>query len=205
VSILGNLISLQFAIGFVSGFVLSRLWCVYKAVREDKRNPLPDGRHRSKWSAMSIDARALAIPLGVTFLAWSVFQTQANATDNARIAADAKTFAEQVQRCQAELISSIVGSRRISSDNDRLSQAERDLLAEGSRLGQEWIGSLLLPPPDIARLTANDPVRQQYNIDRTRIYFDRAGEINRGLDAIHTEQQRNERSRPPLPDPRCGT
>lgn len=199
-----SLVSWSLLVGFVLGFVANRAFHLLRVFWLERCRPLPDGRHRSKWDAVAVDPRWFAALVAVAFLGWSVFQTQDNATDNARIASDAKTFAAQVQKCQADLIASIIGSRKISADNDRLSQAERDLLAEGSRLSREWLGSLLLPPPDIARLTANDPERQKYTLDRTRTYFDQVGDVNRRIDAVHDEQQRNERERPALPDPQCG-
>lgn len=197
-NVLDNLWTWQFLAGVIVGFVLSRAWCVVKVVWLDRIQPLPGGRHRSKWNAVAVDARWVAGAIGALFMVWSVVTTQQNADENQRIAAS-------VQRCNAELIAAINGSREVTTDNDRLSQAERDLLAEGSRLGREWLGSLLDPPPDVDRLAPADPARQRYIVERTRIYFDQIGDVNRGISAVHAEQLRNQESRPALPDPSCPT
>ncbi|AYD84616.1 hypothetical protein SEA_PAITO_31 [Mycobacterium phage Paito] len=204
-TIVDNLWSWQFLAGVLAGFTLSRAWCMLKVWQLDRRYPLPDGRRRDVWAAAAVDARWVAGVVGAVFLIWSVVQTQENANENARIAAEAKTFAAAVQQCQSDLIASILGSRAVTTDNDRLSLEERALLADGQRLGLEWLGSLVSPPPDIDRLEPNDPARSRYFIERTRVYFNQLAELNRRIDALHAEQANNERARPALPDPDCGT
>ena len=216
-SIVTNLLSWSFAIGLILGFLLSRVWEVVKVCRLDKRKPLPDGKKRSKWKAIAVDPRYFTALIAVCFLSWSVFTTQANTNDNRENAREATAFAGRVQQCQAALINAILDSRtvtarieKLAADNDRLSQEERRLLADGQRLLVEWVGKLL-DPQDLRMkgLEVNDPVRQQYNVDVTRAFFVRAGEINTRIEAIHAEQARNDASRPAarpaLPDPDCGS
>lgn len=216
-SIVTNLLSWSFAIGLLAGFLLSRVWELVKVCRLDKRKPLPDGKKRSKWKALAVDPRYFTGLVAVCFLSWSVFTTQENTNDNAANAREATAFAGRVQQCQALLITAILDSRQVTArieklaaDNDRLSQEERRLLADGQRLLVDWIGKLLDPQdPRVKGLDANAGARQQYNVDVTRVFFDRAGEINTRIVAIHQEQSRNDAARPAarpaLPDPDCGS
>lgn len=95
-------------------------------------------------------------------------------------------------------------NERISAENDELS---KELLADLARYQSEWLGRILDPPAEVKALERGSPVRERYNLDVTRGFFNRAGEINRRIDTIHAEQDRNERdrptSRPALPDPSC--
>ncbi|AYD84239.1 membrane protein [Mycobacterium phage Sizemore] len=204
-TIVDDLWSWPFLAGVVAGFLLSRAWSMFKVWQLDRRYPLPGGRRRDVWAAAAVDARWVAGVVGALFLVWSVVQTQENANENARIAAEAKSFAAAVQQCQSDLIASIMGSRSVTTENDLLSVEERALLAEGQRLGHEWLGSLVAPPPDIDRLGPSDPARSRYFIERTRVYFDQLADLNRRIEAIHDEQFSNQRTRPALPDPDCGT
>ena len=66
----------------------------------------------------------------------------------------------------------------------------------------DWLREILLPPPDIAKLRANnpnDPHVQEWGIAITRHYSDIIQDAQR-------QQNDNfvERSRHPLPDPSCG-
>lgn len=189
-TILENLWSWQFGSGMVAGFVLSRVWCLLRVMWLDKREPLPDGRRRSKWSAVSVDPRLLAAVIGALFLGWSVLTTQENATQNARIAADAKAFATATRQCQLQLIAAIRQSRQVSAENDVESEKQRDALAA-------WLGTLLNPPAEIAKLDGADPVRQRWAIDVTQASFAE-------MQASQDRQRRNEASRAPLPEPDCG-
>lgn len=218
--ILSNLISWGTLIGFVLGFLTSRAWQLVKVCRLDKRRPLPDGRHRSKWEAIAVDPRYAAGAMGVVFLVWSVVQTQANADRTESIASEAAATSQRTNECFGRLIEAIVDSRRvtaqidqISTANDRLSQEERALLADLLRYQAEWLGRILDPPAEVDRLERDDPVREHYVLDVTRGFFNRAGEVNKRIDRIHVEQAENDRARPTprpaprpaLPDPDCST
>lgn len=212
--ILTNLISWSFVVGLVLGFAASRAWQLVKVCRLDKRRPLPDGKRRSKWRAVSVDPRWMAGAIAVAFLGWSVLQTNANANGNERIASEAAATSQRTNDCFGRLIEAIVDSRkvtaandRISADNDRLPREERALLADLARYQAEWLGRILDPPPEVDKLDRADPVRERYVLDVTRGFFNRAGEVNRRIDGIHVEQIENERARPAgrpaLPDPQC--
>ena len=205
--IVSNLISWGSLVGFVLGFITSRVWQVVKVCRLDKARPLPDGRHRSKWKAIAIDPRYAAGAIAVVFLVWSVAQTQANADEN-------KALSARTQACQARLVTAITESRKVTAENerisfedDKLSQEERALLADLARYQSDWLGRIFDPPPDVDMLDRDDPVRERYVLDVTRGFFNRAAEVNRRIDGIHIEQRDNERarptSRPALPDPNC--
>ena len=206
-SIFTNLWSWSFLAGLVAGFVLNRAWCLAKTCWLERHRPLPDGRHRSKWQAISFDRRWLVRLLAVAFLGWSVITTSTNASD-------VTALSERTRDCQSRLILAIRDSRgvtaeneRISAENDRLSQEERELLADLGRYQAEWLGRILDPPAEVKALERGSPVRERYNLDVTRGFFNRAAEVNKRIEAIHAEQDQNERdrpkSRPALPDPEC--
>lgn len=191
-SIFTNLWSWSFLAGLVAGFVLNRSIALAHTCWLDRHRPLPDGRKRSKWKALSFDRRWLVALLAVAFLGWSVITTSANAEENARLSAEAAAFAERVQRCQAELIVAISGSRRVTADNDRLSVEERRLLADGQRVVMEFAGQLL------------DPATPEQR-ERVRRLFERLSGNQALIDAKEAEQAQNERERPALPEPFCGS
>ncbi len=213
---LSNLLSWSLVVGIVIGFALSKALAIARVCWEDKHEPLPDGRRRSRLAALRIDRRWLIGMLAVSFLSWSVYTTNENDQANERNAEQAAAFAARVQDCQRQLVEAINASRavtaeneRISAENDRLPREERTLLADGQRRLVEWIGDLLNPQdPNVRNRTTADPVRQQYNLDRTRQFFDAAGALNDRIVKIHETQDQNERdrpkSRPALPDPNCG-
>ena len=206
-SIFTNLWSWSFLAGLVAGFVLNRAIALVRVCWLERHRPLPDGRRRSKWQALAFDRRWLVGLLAIAFLGWSVITTSENASD-------VSNLSRRVADCQARLIVAITDSRKvtaenekISADNDRLSQEERQLLADLARYQAEWLGRILDPPAEVKALERGSPVRERYNLDVTRGFFNRAAEVNRRIDAIHVEQDQNKRdrpkSRPVLPDPSC--
>lgn len=132
-SILTNLWSWSFLAGLVAGFVLNRAIALVRVCWLERHRPLPDGRHRSKWQALSFDRRWLIGLLAIAFLGWSVITTSEN--------------------------------EKISADNDRLSQEERQLLADLARYQAEWLGRILDPPAEVKALERGSPVRERYNLD----------------------------------------
>lgn len=199
-SIFTNLWSWSFLAGLVAGFVLNRSIALAHTCWLDRHRPLANGRKRSKWKALSFDRRWLVALLAVAFLGWSVITTSANAEENkalaeenARLSAEAAAFAERAQRCQAELIVAISGSRRVTADNDRLSVEERRLLADGQRVVMEFAGQLL------------DPATPEEQRERVRRLFERLSGNQALIDAKEAEQAQNERERPALPEPFCGS
>ena len=180
-SIVQNFLSWSFAVGFVAGFLLSRAWELVKVCRLDRVKPLPSGRPRSKWKALSGDPRWFTGALAVIFLCWSVFTTQENSDSNARNAADARAFAAEVKACQRVLIVAIRDGRVVTAQYNNQSEAQRSALAQ-------LIRTLMMPPLEIARLDGSDPVRQQWMADE-----------------LSQAQARTDASRPPLPEPDCGS
>ena len=208
-SIFTNLWSWSFLAGLVAGFVLNRSIALAHTCWLDRHRPLANGRKRSKWKALSFDRRWLVGLMAVAFLGWSVITTSQNATD-------VTNLSKRTADCQARLIVAITDSRkvtaeneRISADNDRLSKEERQLLADLARYQSEWLGRILDPPADVKALERGSPIRERYNLDVTRGFFNRAGEINRRIDSIHRERAATERdrptNRPALPDPSCAS
>lgn len=164
-SIFTNLWSSPFLAGLIAGFVLNRAYCLAKTCWLERHRPLPDGRKRSKWRALSFDRRWLVGLLAVAFLGWSVITTSENASD-------VSNLSRRVADCQARLIVAITDSRKvtaenekISADNDRLSQEERKLLADLARYQAEWLGRILDPPAEVKALERGSPVRERYNLD----------------------------------------
>lgn len=190
-TILTNLWSWSFGIGLLVGFLIDRAWEIVKVCRLDKRKPLPDGKHRSKWKAIQIDPRWLSGLIAVSFLFWSVYTTQANTNENKRIAAEAKAFAADTRQCQKVLIVAINAGRLVTTEYNRQSEDQRVSLAN-------WLRTLLNPPPEIAQLDGGDPVRQRWAVDVTTNYFQH-------IQQSQDEQAKTDASRPALPDPDCGS
>lgn len=191
IDVLSHLVSWSFGIGLLAGFLLSRLWEVVKVCWLDRRKPLPDGRKRSKWQAVQIDPRWLSGLIAVSFLTWSVITTNSNAANVTKVAEDAKAFAAETRHCQKVLIVAINAGRAITTEYNGQSQEQRNALAN-------WLRTLLDPPADIARLPGDDPVRQRWAIDVTSEYFNH-------IEQLQKEQAATDASRPPLPDPDCGS
>ncbi|AYD82014.1 membrane protein [Mycobacterium phage Saguaro] len=189
--------SLPFLIGMVVGIVGQRLYYHLRARHEDKVNPLPDGRKRrvggisSVWTGGMVAAFVLVYVLA-----------QSQQTHDETVA-----LAERTHQCQADLIASIERSRAISRENDELSMRQRDLLAELEELQAVWLGRIVNPePPEIAALDPNDPRRQSWAIDVTRVYQERSRTLRDEVASI-TERQAQlakERAANELPGPRCG-
>lgn len=187
----GHLFSWSFLVGVLVGFTLSRLLCLYRVIKLDREHPLPSGRHRSRFEAIAIDPRWFAGAIAVTVAAWSIIQTQHNADEASRITAEARQFAADTRACQADLIESIVTSRRLNNEYNALSAEQRNALAD-------WLNTLLNPPAEIAALDGTDPVRQHWAVGVTAQYFSTLQRSQREQADNDEQKQRN-----PLPDPEC--
>lgn len=187
-----HLFSWSFVIGVVVGFALNRAAVLLRVCWLDRHQPLPDGSHRSKLRAVMIDARWFAGAIAISVAAWSVFQTQENTNQAARITVEAKVFAEKTRECQKILIQSITASRKLSNEYNALSAQQRDAVSD-------WISTLLSPPPNIAALDGADPVRQNWAIGVT-------AQFHATIQRSQIEQARNDEQRRAhqLPDPDCG-
>ena len=173
------------AIGFVLGFIANRTAHLLRACWLDKHRPRPDGRPRSKWQAVSVDARAAAALVMLVAVGWSVYKTQENADTSARITADAKAFAEKTSACQDVLIEAIAGSRETSNAYNAESEKQRQTLAL-------WVRTVFQPPPEIAALPADSLQRQAWVNGITAAYFGQ-------LEQSQREQAAAAATRPPLP------
>lgn len=190
ISVVANLISWPFVVGLVVGFVLDRGYHVLRVCWLDRFRPLPDGNRRSRVDAARVDPRAGAAIVMIFLVGWSVFKTQENTDEAARITADARAFAAETRQCQKVLIQSITASRAITREYNAQSEDQLTALAG-------WLRTLLNPPPEMARLDGSDPVRQQWAIDVTAGYF-------RHIQQSQIEQAATDAKRPALPNPDCG-
>lgn len=116
----------------------------------------------------------IAIPLVLAIAAHMSVQNQENA--------DCTREFNQVLRERAA----------VTTQNDQISIQQRELI-------YQWIHNLIFPPPEIARLDTNDPVRQEYAVKLTRATDEKFA-------ALIDKQREYERHRAanPLPPPTCG-
>lgn len=119
-------------------------------------------------------AQYFAIPMAIAVMLYIAMQTQQNAN------------------CVREFQQVLRDRSTITSDNDRISQDQRKLV-------YEWIHNLVFPPPDIAKLDGNDPVREKWAINLTL-------ETDKQFRDSLEQQQDNDdyRAAHPLPPPQCG-
>lgn len=109
---------------------------------------------------------------------------------------NAQTLAEQtaieVAACQKEFNETLAKRSAITTENDRISLAQRDAIVG-------WVHDLVFPPPNIAGLPQDAPERQQYALQRTI-------QLDGFFRATQEEQRKNEQERAanPLPEPTCG-
>lgn len=187
---MSHFVSTGFAWGFILGFLANRLYCLLHAMWLDRHRPLPDGKHRSKLQAISIDPRAAAALVMILAVGWSLYRTQENTNTSARITAEAREFAAATRACQKQLIVAINLNRGITAEYNEKANEQRTALAD-------WLKTLLDPPPNIRNLSPSDPVRQQWGIDVTTRYYDTIQKAQR-------DQENADASRPRYPDPDCG-
>lgn len=187
--------SLPFVAGAVAGAGLMKLYQWHHCRHLDKLHPLPGGRKRrvpgisQQWWGGLV---AIAV-LGYVLL-------QVNQTE-----ASYKKLAARIEACQTGLASAINVRADISTQNDALSVQQRDLLTELDDASGTWINRLINPPPDIAALDLNDPRRQAWGFDVTRVYYERATKLRQRISEIREEQSQlaEERNRRPMPAPSC--
>lgn len=113
---MSHFVSTGFAWGFILGFLANRLYCLLHAMWLDRHRPLPDGKHRSKLQAISIDPRAAAALVMILAVGWSLYRTQENTNTSARITAEAREFAAATRACQKQLIVAINLNRGITAE-----------------------------------------------------------------------------------------
>lgn len=109
-------------------------------------------------------------------------------------------------QCGREFNESIRASRALGLENDRLSREQRAALGKSTVDLALWIHALIAPPPDIAKLDPNDPVRYRYSTAVTDEFFAHLQDTNEAIAASQEQERRNddERRAHPLPEPNCG-
>jgi type II secretory pathway pseudopilin PulG len=115
-------------------------------------------------------------------------------------------LAADVKACQREFNTSIREVRRINNENDELSiQQRKDFLKKDDLESQMWV-DLVNPPPEIAKLEFNNPVRQEYGISVVFRYSTTAAVYSERIRLSQQQQEelKKEREAHPLPDPTCG-
>ena len=129
--------------------------------------------------------RLAGIAVGVSAMIVVTMQTQVAYTT-------AKQTAQEVQDCQREYNQALRARAQITSENDELSQTQRQIIFA-------WIHALLFPPPPFNVLPPGDPKRQEYGLTLT---------YNTERDFQASLKRQNEiqayRDSHPLPDPTCG-
>lgn len=187
--------SFPFAAGLVAGVVGQRVYCHLVALYADRVHPLPNGKHRR---VGAISRQWVGGLIAVLCVGYVLFQSQQ--THDQTVA-----LSQATRACQADLIRSIERGRSISAENDKLSVEQRDLLALLDEAGGIWINRLINPPEAIAKLEPDDPRRQAWGIDVTRVYYERATKLRERVNQIRVEQFRlaEERLRNELPPPNC--
>lgn len=180
-----NLFTWRFGIGVVVGMLGQRAWCYGRARWLDRRSPLPGCVRRRIGGLNRVWVVGAAVAL---VLAYQLVEAQ------------------RLASCQQDYAANTAARAKINQENDRLSLAQRELLAEFQREQTAWLVSILRPPPDIAALDRGAAERDAYNTARTASFLDRAGDLNAGIEDISLQQRdlAAERTRHPVTDPTCG-
>lgn len=99
---------------------------------------------------------------------------------------------QQSADCVREFQQVLRDRSTVTSENDRLSIEQRELI-------YEWIHNLIFPPPDIAELPGSDPRREAWAIALTE-------DTDKKFAESLEQQRENDEYRlaHPLPPPRCG-
>jgi hypothetical protein len=111
-----------------------------------------------------------------------------------------------MRRCQIEFNAALVARSKITTENDRLSREQRDLLAENAEAQATWVTRIVELPPEIRDLPDGDPRLTQYGRTVTRIWAQRTAQINERIRQIAVRQLELDKQRAdnPLPEPSCG-
>ncbi|QEA10798.1 hypothetical protein [Mycobacterium phage Weirdo19] len=179
-----DLFSVRFGIGVLVGIALQRVWAYAEARYQDRRAPLPGGPRRIGGlnRVWVVGAVAFAV------FAYSVVETQ------------------RLADCQAEFGKVLAQRSAITTENDRLSREQRDLLADFAEQEALWLADLLNPPGELADLDNSHPAYRSYERARTRQFIETTASVRERIEAISAEQAANveERASNPIPDPTCG-
>lgn len=98
----------------------------------------------------------------------------------------------QASECIRDFNHVLIQRADITAQNDQVSQDQRQLI-------YNWIHELLFPPPSIARLAPDDPLRQQWAVQITL-------DTDRAFAKTNAQQQEynDARAAHPLPTSTCG-
>lgn len=195
-SVLGIIYSLPFVVGALVGAVTMHLYQRYQCRRADQRHPLPNGRKRHPPGLNRVWLGGLLTLVVLGYVLLQVEQTEHHYRE----------LGDEMRRCQVEFHTALVARSAITTENDRLSREQRDLLVDSEQAGAQWISRIINLPPEIAALPDDDPRVQAYGRTITRAYFEQVSEINKRLAEIseHQRQLAQKRADNPLPEPSCG-
>lgn len=187
--------SLPFIIGFFAGLIGMRIyqqvWCHY----QNKHHPHPDGTPH-KVGRISPRAVGALIVLGVTaYVLVQVKETEQHYIE----------LGNEMWRCQAEFLDTMNTRTQITTENDRVSAEQRELLGEIQNLQTTWIERLMDPPPELEGSSLTDQRRVDYTRTVTRLYYDRITTLLKQVNQLNDHQLELERARAdnPLPPPTC--
>lgn len=188
--------SLPFLLGVAAGTVGYHCLAKGRCWWLNRYRPRPDGK---PWYAPGVSRTVWGGLIAAGAVLYVLSQAQQTHDETVKLS-------EETRLCQADLIANITENRKIQRTNDALSVQQRDLFAAIDDAGALWIDRLLNPPGDVAKRDPQDPRRQQYNVDVTRVYYDRVGKYRQQVAAITDEQERltREQAANALPSPHCG-
>ena len=195
-NVLSMVYSLPFIAGGVVGAVVMRLYLRAQCRAADRKHPLPDGKRRRVPGISPVWLGGLITVMVLGYVLLQVGQTEQHYRE----------LGTEMRRCQIEFNAALVARSRITTENDRLSREQRDLLAESVEANALWISRIIDLPPDIAALPEGDPRVTQYGRTVTRIYRERIDRINERIAEISARQVQlaKDRADNPLPEPTCG-
>lgn len=196
IHILELVYSLPFFLGLIIGICGQRCYVHARVYWLNKTRPRGDGNPHKASGISRVWAAGLVT---AAVLGYVLLQSEQTHQETVGLAKD-------TQRCQAEFNTALRTRFLIGEQNDKLSREQRALFAEIDEVTGVWINRLINPPPQIAALAINDPRRQAWDLDVTRVYFERTTKIREQVAAVAAQQDGlvQERRDHPLPEPTCG-
>jgi predicted membrane protein len=150
---------------------------------KDKLADKTDPRHIPHRHAIRSSVFVWAIvALGIVYVG-----TESQRAHNATLQLSKDTL-----NCERQFNAAITERDMYTQELDDSATQERNALSG-------WLISLLKPPPNIAKLDYNDPVRQQFGIDATNAYLGQLADIERERDTAKAKLNAT-----PLPAMTCG-
>lgn len=138
-------------------------------------------RHRS----IKIPWQITGIAIGIVAIIIVTFQSQIAYTT-------AKNTALEQKECNIQFRQSLIDRAKTTREDNDLSKEQRSIVFD-------WFHTILFPPPPYDKMSTNDPMRQQFVLNKTLETEDIfAQSIDRQT------QVQIERDRHPYPDPTCG-